>query len=160
MKRNIDFERSVGEKVRKLRRNLGLSQQALADFANLEKSQIQRVESAKHSPTLAILIPIAIALGVQPYELLQTDHQLKVNKNVNSPGNRRNVTTMYIRELSSTSYFNRPRSVDEIVKRCEEKYDVVVTSSATSAVLKKLVAEGVLKRAPAKIKTRFLYQKS
>jgi transcriptional regulator with XRE-family HTH domain len=159
VEREVNFEKSVGQKVRELRKRLGWSQQVLADYANLEKTQIQRVELAKHSAALAILTTIAKALGRQPFELLKTEYHVKVNKDLHTAGRRRTVTTEYIRQIVSGSFLNQPRKVDDVVKFCEEKYDVIVGSSATSASLKKFVDEGVLKRAPSKIKSRFVYQK-
>lgn len=77
--RDIKFEKSVGAKIKEFRKELGLSQQRLADDANVEKKQIQRIEKAEHSPTLSIIVAIAKALGKQPYELLKTDLKVKVN---------------------------------------------------------------------------------
>lgn len=80
--RDIKFEKSVGGKIKEFRKALGLSQQKLADEANLEKKQLQRVEKADHSPTLAIIVAIAKALGKQPYELLKSDYKVKGNTNL------------------------------------------------------------------------------
>ena len=160
VERDIHFEGSVGERVRELRRRLGWSQQVLGDHANIEKNQIRRVERAKNSPGLAILTSIARALGKQPFELLKTTHQIKVNKNLDTPVKRRKITTSYIREVSTSSFFNQPKEVDEVLKHCAKKFDVDIPSSAASAVLKKLVDEKVLLRTPSKIKGRFLYQKN
>jgi transcriptional regulator with XRE-family HTH domain len=77
--RDIKFEKSVGTKVKELRRAAGLSQQKLADDANLEKKQIQRIEKAENSVTLSIIVAIAKALGKQPYELLKSDYKVKPN---------------------------------------------------------------------------------
>lgn len=64
-----------------MRSALGWSQQKLADDSNMERKQVLRVESAEHSPKLAILVALAKTLGVQPHELLKTDYQVKVNSN-------------------------------------------------------------------------------
>lgn len=82
--RDIKFEKAVGAKVRELRGTIGWSQQKLADEANLEKKQIQRVERAEHSASLAVLVAIAKVLGKQPYELLKSDFKVKVNTNPDS----------------------------------------------------------------------------
>lgn len=76
--RDIKFEKSVGGKIKEFRKALGLSQQKLADDANLEKKQIQRIEKAEHSATLSVIVAIAKALGRQPYELLKSDFKVKV----------------------------------------------------------------------------------
>lgn len=43
----------------------GLSQQELADFANVEKSAIKRIEQAHCSPTLDVLISLCRALELE-----------------------------------------------------------------------------------------------
>lgn len=159
MERDLNFELSVGERIREFRRKLGWSQQVLGDYANLERNQIRRVEQAKNSPGLAVIASIARALGRQPFELLKTEYQFKVNKNFDNPMQRRRVTTIYIRELLHTSFLNQPRTVEEIIEYCEHKFDVTILSSPASGVLKKLVDEGALIRTPAKIKGRFCYQR-
>ena len=80
--RDIKFEKSVGAKVKEFRKGLGWSQQRLADEANLEKKQIQRVEKAENSTSLSIIVAISKALGRQPFELLKSDVQVKVNSSL------------------------------------------------------------------------------
>lgn len=159
-KRDIEFETAVGEKVREFRTKLGWSQKQLADVANIEQNQVQRVENAKNTTTLAILTAIAKALGKQPHELLKTDHQVKVNTSFEAPIQRTTTeTTKHIHDVLKTSFLNTPRTVIEIVEYCQQRYKVALPSSATSAVLKKLVDDKIVKRTPAKIKGRFMYQK-
>lgn len=159
-KRDIEFEKAVGIKVREFRERLGWSQKHLADIANIEQNQVQRVENAKNTTTLAILTAIAKALGKQPFELLRTDHQVRVNSNFDAPTRKKSPeTTKHIHEITKSSFLNSPRSVNDIVKYCKERFNVRIPSSATSAVLKNLVDDKVLKRISAKIKGRFLYQK-
>lgn len=82
--RDLKFEKSVGVRIRQLRRELGWSQQKLADDSNMERKQVQRIEGAVHSPKLAILVALAKTLGRQPLELLRTDFHVKVNTNLES----------------------------------------------------------------------------
>jgi transcriptional regulator with XRE-family HTH domain len=77
--RDIKFEKSVGTKIKEFRKELGWSQQKLADEANLERKQIQRIERAEHSASLSIIVGIAKVLGKQPYELLKTEYKVKVS---------------------------------------------------------------------------------
>lgn len=148
----------MGEHIRELRLHLGWSQKTLADHADLEQNQIQRVENAKNTPTLALITAISKALGKQPYELLKVSHQVKVNKHLGPPDKKRLTTTKYVRAVVSTPFLNTPRSVVEVVKFCEERFGVVVASSATSAILKKMMTEKLIRRVPAKIRGRYLYQ--
>jgi transcriptional regulator with XRE-family HTH domain len=50
--------------LRVLREKAGLSQQELADMAEVSKITIQRIENAKYSVTLDTLISISSALNV------------------------------------------------------------------------------------------------
>lgn len=60
---------AFGKHLRKLRTERNLSQQHLADIANVPKITIQRIELAKFSATIDTLISIAKALGVSLGEL-------------------------------------------------------------------------------------------
>ncbi|MBX2898013.1 MAG: helix-turn-helix transcriptional regulator [Cyclobacteriaceae bacterium] len=160
MQRDIEFEKSVGKKLREIRSNLGWSQKYLADIANMEQNQIQRVENAKNTTSLAIITAIAKALGKQPFELLKIDHQVKVNINLEITKRKNsNRTTRYIKSIATSSMLNSPKSVAEIVQICKLQFNVSVSSSAASAVLKKLTDQKLIKRLPARIKGRFVYLK-
>ncbi|WP_262711684.1 helix-turn-helix transcriptional regulator [Niastella caeni] len=50
--------------LRILRENAGMSQQELADIAEVSKLTIQRIENAKYSATLDTLVSIAEALNI------------------------------------------------------------------------------------------------
>jgi transcriptional regulator with XRE-family HTH domain len=89
--RDIKFEKSVGVQLKEFRKELGWSQQKLADEANLERKQIQRVEKAEHSVTLSIIVAISKALGRQPYELLKTDFKVKINTGLESEKKSKSV---------------------------------------------------------------------
>jgi transcriptional regulator with XRE-family HTH domain len=158
--RDIEFESAVGARVRQLREKYGWSKDHLAAMANLEPNQIYRVETAKNTASLAIITAIAKALGRQPYELLKTEHEVKVNDKFdlppkeNSPG-----TTKAVTRLALTSFFNTPRSVEDVVKQCYKLYKTELKSSATSGVLRKLVDSGVLSKVTTPVKGRYLYVK-
>jgi transcriptional regulator with XRE-family HTH domain len=159
VERDIIYETAVGERIRELRLKLGWSQQVLAYHANLEKNQIKRIERAANSSSIAIFNSVAKALGKQPYEIFKTSYQVDVNKNLEPQVKKRSVITAHIKKVAESNFLNSPKSVDEIVRHCEDKLDVIVPSSATSAVLTKLVNEKILSRAPGKINGRFVYQK-
>lgn len=56
--------------LRMLREKAGMSQQELADTAEISKITIQRIENAKYSVTLDTLISISEALGIPLKRLL------------------------------------------------------------------------------------------
>jgi transcriptional regulator with XRE-family HTH domain len=61
---------AFGLHLRQLREARGLSQQALADSADLAKLTIQRIEHAKGAPTLDVLVSLAHALELPLRELM------------------------------------------------------------------------------------------
>lgn len=59
------------DRLRTLRKEHKMTQQALADYADVEQSTIARIESVKLVPTLDSLISISRALGIEVYDLLR-----------------------------------------------------------------------------------------
>ena len=57
------------QRLAQLRKNKGLTQQALADAADINVSQLKRYETSVCQPSLDVLRKLAIALGV-PTDLL------------------------------------------------------------------------------------------
>lgn len=60
----------IGANVRAAREAAGWSQQQLGDGAGMVVPVISRLESGKHLPSLASLLKVAEALGVEPAALL------------------------------------------------------------------------------------------
>lgn len=60
-----------GTVVRRLRESRGLTQEQLAERAEVSATYIGFVERGDNVPTLTIIIQIASALGVRPAELLR-----------------------------------------------------------------------------------------
>lgn len=158
MDRDIKFEKAVGERIRELREGLGWSQEYLANVAGIEKKQVQRVEHGEYSPKLKTITRIAKALGRQPWELFKVNYQVKVNTDlrprIKSPG-----ATAYVTKLVETNFFSVPKAVKDVVQECEVRYEVSLTSSAVSGVLRNLVGQKALKELQGETRGRFLYQK-
>jgi transcriptional regulator with XRE-family HTH domain len=55
-----------GDTVRRLRKAAGLSQEALAERANLNADFLGFIERGDNVPTLTTVLQLARALGVQP----------------------------------------------------------------------------------------------
>jgi transcriptional regulator with XRE-family HTH domain len=62
--------RAFGQHLRQLREARGWSQQALADEADVSKPTIYRIETARFSVTLDVLVSLAQALEVPLAELV------------------------------------------------------------------------------------------
>lgn len=72
MKRKLheQYRIAFGKRVRELRKAKGLTQQMLADLADIELSTINRIELGKAASSLTNLFAISVALNVHPKELL------------------------------------------------------------------------------------------
>lgn len=60
-----------GERVRLLREQANLSQEALADVAGVHRTYVGRVERGEATPTLYSLVRLATALSVDPGDLVR-----------------------------------------------------------------------------------------
>ena len=71
---------SFGAHLRALRKQRGLSQQALADEADISWPTVQRVEAGTQSATLEVLAALAHALGLSLADLLHFPEEKQVSK--------------------------------------------------------------------------------
>jgi len=62
----------TGDKIRKLRKQKGLTQEELADLAKVDPKSIISIEAGKRNVTLKTLKKIALALDIQPSVLLES----------------------------------------------------------------------------------------
>jgi transcriptional regulator with XRE-family HTH domain len=63
--KNKAIVKAVGERIRELRTERGLSQEDLANEAEVPLSQIGRIERGENNPTISTLYVIALALEVE-----------------------------------------------------------------------------------------------
>lgn len=66
----MDVRERVGLNLLKLRRERGLSQEELADRANIHQTYLSGVERGKRNPTVTVLQRIAEALGADIEDLV------------------------------------------------------------------------------------------
>jgi transcriptional regulator with XRE-family HTH domain len=69
--RNQKAITELGKKIKSLRKEKGLSIYALANLADIERSQIMRIEDGTTNTTVSTLLAIAAALEVKPKELFE-----------------------------------------------------------------------------------------
>lgn len=67
--KNLAEIKAFGVHLRKLREEQELSQQQLADIADVAKITIQRIENAKFSVTLDVMVSLTKALNIPLKEL-------------------------------------------------------------------------------------------
>ncbi|HEV2327876.1 MAG TPA: helix-turn-helix transcriptional regulator [Verrucomicrobiae bacterium] len=68
---DIQYRRRVAKNVRSFREKMALSQESLAERADMHWTYISGVERAKYNLSLSSLVRISKALGREPYELLK-----------------------------------------------------------------------------------------
>jgi transcriptional regulator with XRE-family HTH domain len=66
----IDLERSYGRNLRRIRKERGYSQEALAFRAEVHRTEVSLLERGKRDPGVNMTLRLAGALGVDPGELL------------------------------------------------------------------------------------------
>jgi len=65
----MDVQERFGSKVKRLREQAGLSQDALAHAADIHRVYLSGIERGKRAPSIVIVEQLAKALGVHPGEL-------------------------------------------------------------------------------------------
>ncbi|GAA4129492.1 helix-turn-helix domain-containing protein [Aminobacter aganoensis] len=71
----MDMRKLVGRNFARLRKASGLTQEQVAERANLSQQYISDLENGKRNPTVETLYDIAQAFGVSQVELLKSDGQ-------------------------------------------------------------------------------------
>lgn len=67
----------VGAVIRKIRESAGISQETLADMANVGRSYCGSIERGESQPTLFVILKIAAALEIEGHVLVkQVEHAL------------------------------------------------------------------------------------
>jgi transcriptional regulator with XRE-family HTH domain len=61
----------VGKRISVLRKQLKLTQAALASTAGMEESALQRIEAGRTNPTIKTLYKVTVALNVDIKELFE-----------------------------------------------------------------------------------------
>lgn len=62
---------SIGHRIRMIRRDLGMTQEVLAEKINVTPTHISRIETGTSSPSLQTLVDICNVLGVTIDDLMQ-----------------------------------------------------------------------------------------
>jgi transcriptional regulator with XRE-family HTH domain len=69
----MDMRRLVGRNVRRIRREKGLGQEALAEASGFSQQYLSDLERGLRNPTIITIYEIANALGVSHIDLLSSN---------------------------------------------------------------------------------------
>lgn len=72
---------SIGKKIKENRRNLGITQEVLAEKVNVSIPHISRIECGFSSPSLQTLVDICNVLGITIDDLMQDSLSARPNIN-------------------------------------------------------------------------------
>lgn len=61
---------ALGRAIREVRTERGVSQEGLADQAGMHRTYVGGIERGERNPSYRNIVKLAVALGVQPSELL------------------------------------------------------------------------------------------
>ena len=67
----MDVRRKLGARVQRLRQAQGLSQEELADRADLHRTYVSGVERGIRNPTITVLEKLAVALQTKLQKLVE-----------------------------------------------------------------------------------------
>ena len=67
----MDIREDFARNLRKLRRQKGFSQEALALEAGIDRTYVSALERCTYSATITMVEKLAVVLGVEPVDLLQ-----------------------------------------------------------------------------------------
>ena len=86
-----ELQQSIAANVLRLRRRRGLTQEQLAEAAELDPRYIQQIERARTNLSLSVFVALAEALGVAPAVLLRKAAlpPAKIGRPAKRPGVRR-----------------------------------------------------------------------
>lgn len=70
----------IGERIQELRKSLKLSQEQIAEKADISPNYLSRIECGKENPTLDMLIKLSKALGVEMWEMFDFGHEVGIKE--------------------------------------------------------------------------------
>lgn len=69
----MDMRKLVGRNVRRVRQEMGLTQERLAEISGFSQQYISGLEQGRRNPTVVTVYELATALGVNYLDLLRPD---------------------------------------------------------------------------------------
>jgi len=67
----MDIKKKFGKKIRELRKEKGISQEILADVADIDRTYISDIERGERNVSLVVIEKLAIALDIEIEKLFK-----------------------------------------------------------------------------------------
>lgn len=77
-----DLDKAFGETVKRRRKELGLSQEALSFRAGLHRNYISDIERGLKSPSLRVIVRLAEALGSSVSAMMRMAEEIQAEKSL------------------------------------------------------------------------------
>lgn len=100
---------AIGQKIRKIRKARGLSQEGLAEKVGISTTHMSHIETGNTKMSLPTFVEIASALEVRTDEILYEDR-----------AESRSTSVAYIAELLDNCTIQQVRIIEDIVKAAKE----------------------------------------
>lgn len=65
------FGTSIGNLIKRLRREKGISQEVLSSFAGIARSHLSMIENGTKIPNLQTIWKLSSALGLKPHQIIK-----------------------------------------------------------------------------------------
>lgn len=65
------FGTSIGNLIKRLRREKGISQEVLSSFAGIARSHLSMIENGTKIPNLKTIWKLSSALGLKPHQIIK-----------------------------------------------------------------------------------------
>lgn len=69
----MDMRKIVGRNVRRIRQEIGLTQEQFAERSGFAQQYVSSLENGRRNPTVVTVYELSQALGVSPMDLLRPD---------------------------------------------------------------------------------------
>jgi transcriptional regulator with XRE-family HTH domain len=73
----MDMRRLVGQNVRRIREQKGLTQEQFAEISGFSQQYISGLEQGRRNPTVITLYELAVALGANHVDLIRPPKSMK-----------------------------------------------------------------------------------
>lgn len=70
----------IGKRIQELRKVLRLSQEQVAEKADISPNYLSRIECGKENPTLDMLMKLANALNIEMWEMFDFGHEVNIKE--------------------------------------------------------------------------------